>query len=226
MAGNSWHMDFKALLGFLSELNRNNSKEWMDGHRSRYRGLRMDFIQWLDQLDCRLANLDPDYYPTPGTSGINRINNNLLYHPNRPVYKDHFGAGLDKAPGMGDFYIQIGIGESLLAGGIWRPPQESLHKIRQAIDYVGEVLQSLLDKPSFKALFGNLYEDQRLVRMPKGFSANHPHADLLKHKSFGIVRTLTTKQIFASDFEDLIIETYLEMLPFRRYLNRALSVAS
>ena len=198
----------------------------MDRHRSHYRGLRTDFKQWLDQLDMRLTELDPDYYPTPGKRGINRINNNLLYHPNRPVYKDHFGAGLDKAPGMGDFYIQIGIRESLLAGGVWRPPQVSLHKIRQAIDYDGEVLQSILDKPSFKALFGNLYEDQRLVRMPKGFSAHHPHADLLKHKSFGIVRPLTTTQMFASDFEDVIIETYLEMLPFRRYLNRALSVAS
>lgn len=219
-------MDFKALLDFLSELNRHNSKEWMDGHRNRYRGLRSDFIQWLDQLDFRLANLDPDYYPTPGKRGINRINNNLMFHPERPVYKDHFGAGLDKAPGMGDFYIQIGIGESLLAGGVWRPPPESLHKIRQAIDYDGEVLQSILDKPSFKSLFGNLYEDQRLVRMPKGFSANHPHADLLKHKSFGVVLPLTTKQIFASDLEDVIFGTYLEMLPFRRYLNRALSVTS
>ncbi len=146
-------MDFIALLDFLAELNRNNSREWMDQHRKRYRDLRADFILWLDRLDARLAALDPEYYPTAGKRGINRINNNLMFHPDKPVYKDHFGAGLDKAPGMGDFYIQIGIGESLLAGGIWRPPPEDLRKIREAIDYDGEVLQAILDKPSFRSFW-------------------------------------------------------------------------
>ncbi|MEJ2162179.1 MAG: DUF2461 domain-containing protein [Robiginitalea sp.] len=217
-------MDFKNLLSFLERLNKNNSREWMDRHRKQYRGLRQDFIQWLDQLDARLADLDPDYYPTPGKRGINRINNNLMFHPNRPVYKDHFGAGLDKAPGTGDFYVQIGIRESLLAGGVWRPGAQDLSKIRQAIDYDGEVLESILADPSFRKMFGNLYEDQRLIRMPKGFAADHPHAELLKHKSFGVVRPLPAEFIYAPDFEELIIATYMEMLPFRRYLNRALSV--
>lgn len=217
-------MDFKSLLEFLRALQKNNSKEWMDRHRKQYRSLRDDFVHWLDQMDARLALLDPDYYPTPGRSGINRINNNLLYHPDRPVYKDHFGAGLDKAPGMGDFYVQVGIGESLLAGGVWRPGPERLKKIRQAIDYDGEVLTEILHKPGFQKMFRGLYEDEKLQRMPKGFDADHPHADLLKHKTFAVVRPLTEKQVLSPGFEDLVEETYLEMRPFRRYLNQALTV--
>ncbi|TNF68942.1 MAG: DUF2461 domain-containing protein [Bacteroidetes bacterium] len=217
-------MDFRSLLEFLETLNKNNSKAWMDRHRNQYRVLRDGFIHWLDQLDARLAHLDPDYYPTPGRNGINRINNNLLYHPDRPVYKDHFGAGLDKAPGMGDFYVQVGTGESLLAGGLWRPGPAKLRKVRQAIDYDGEVLEGILRKPGFRQMFGGLYEDEKLQRMPKGFEADHPHADLLKHKTFAVVRPLTKKQVLSSGFEDLVVETYLEMLPFRRYLNKALEV--
>jgi uncharacterized protein (TIGR02453 family) len=156
--------------------------------------------------------------------GINRINNNLLYHPNRPVYKDHFGAGLDKVPGKGDFYIQIGIQESLLAAGIWRPASENLAKIREAIDYDGEVLRGIIEKPSFKKMFGTLYVDQPLKRMPKGFSPAHPHADLLKHKTFAVVRPLSEKIVLSPGFEEVVMETYTELLPFRRYLNRALSV--
>lgn len=219
-------MDFKALLEFLEALNKNNSKDWMDHHRKQYRSLRGEFIHWLDRMDARLAQIDPDYYPTPGRSGINRINNNLLYHPHRPVYKDHFGAGLDKAPGMGDFYVQVGIGECLLAGGIWRPGPEKLKKIRQAIDYDGEVLKGILEKPGFRDMFGGLYEDEKLQRMPKGFEADHPQADLLKHKTFAVVRPVEAKQVLSPGFEDLVVETYLEMLPFRRYLNRALTVDS
>lgn len=217
-------MDFNALLDFLHDLNENNSKEWMDRHRKTYRQLRSDFVAWLDGVDARLATLDPDYYPTPGRRGINRINNNLLYHPDRPVYKDHFGAGLDKAPGTGDFYVQVGIGDCLLAGGLWRPGPEKLRKVRQAIDYDGEVLEGILEKPSFRKMFGGMYEDEKLQRMPKGFGADHPHADLLKYKTFAVVRPLEVTEVLSPGFEDLLADTYMEMLPFRRYLNRALSV--
>ena len=196
----------------------------MDEHRKEYKALREAFIQWLDGMDSRLGVLDPEYYPTPGRRGINRINNNLLFHPDRPVYKDHFGAGLDKAPGKGDFYVQIGLAESLLAGGVWRPPPADLSRIREAIDYDGEILEGILQKPSFKKMFGTLYEDRPLKRMPKGFSTDHPHAELLKHKTFAVVRPLTQAVILSPAFEDIVVETYLELLPFRTYLNRALSV--
>lgn len=196
----------------------------MDDHRKEYKALREAFIQWLDKMDARIAERDAEYYPTPGKRGINRINNNLLYHPNRPVYKNHFGAGLDKAPGKGDFYIQIGIEQSLLAGGIWRPAKENLSKIREAIDYDGEVLESILQKPSFQTMFGSLYEDRPLKRMPRGFAPTHPHAELLKHKTFAVERPLSEKTVLDPGFEEVVLETYMEALPFRRYLNRALTV--
>ena len=217
-------MDFKALFVFLEALSRNNHKEWMDRHRGTYRSLRRDFIGWLDGLDAALSAEDPDYYPTPGRIGINRINNNLMFHPDRPVYKDHFGAGLDKAPGMADFYIEIGLSQPMLAGGLWRPGPERLRRVREAIDYDGEVLQAILDAPSFLATFGELYPDEPLSRIPKGYKADHPHAALLRHKTFAVVRPLSRKEILAPGFEQLILKTYREMLPFRRYLNRALGV--
>ena len=217
-------MDFKELLSFLRDLDRNNSKEWMDRHRKSYHYLRDAFIRWLDGLDAKLAIIDPDYYPTPGRRGINRINNNLLFHPDRPVYKDHFGAGLDKAPGRGDFYVQIGIRESLLAGGMWRPGPEKLKSIREAIDYNGDVLKAILNKSSFRKAFGGLYEDEKLVSSPKGFSGNHPHIDLLRHKTFAVAHPLEESAILSPGFEDYLIEIYREMLPFRRYLNQAITV--
>lgn len=217
-------MDFKALFQFLEELDKNNHKQWMDANRSRYHHLRDAFIDWLDQLDLKLAARDPDYYPTPGRRGINRINNNLLFHPNRPVYKDHFGAGLDKAPGTADFYIQVGIRESLLAGGVWRPGPDRLKKIREAVDYDGEVLKEIMEQPDFKRAFGGLYPDQSLTRMPKGYPADHPHADLLKQKTLAVVRPVIQEEILSGGFESLIMQTYETMLPFRRYLNRALTL--
>ncbi len=217
-------MDFKALIAFLQELQENNNKQWMDDNRKRYKALRDDFIHWLNNLDLLLAEIDDEYYPTPGKKGINRINNNLMFHPNKPIYKDHFAAGLDKAPNTGDFYLEIGIHESLFAGGIWRPEPKVLRSIRDAIDYNGDEFSQIINKPSFRKTFGDLYEDEKLKTSPKGFSLDHPHIDLIRNKTFGVVHTFPNDIIFKKSFTQKIIDVYQEMLPFRRYLNKAISV--
>ncbi|MGB5271308.1 DUF2461 domain-containing protein [Eudoraea sp.] len=217
-------MNFNKLFDFLSELENNNSKVWMDINRKRYKEIRSEFISWLDDMDNTLADIDKHYYRTPGKKGINRINNNLMFHPHKPIYKDHFGAGLDKAPGAGDFYIQIGINESLLAGGVWRPDPKSLRSIREAIDYNGEELIKIINKDSFKKTFGSLYIDEKLKSAPKGFTKEHPYIDLLRNKSFAVVHQLSKEQVISDDFREIVIKVYREMLPFRRYLNNALTV--
>ena len=217
-------MNFKDLFHFLEELQQNNNKEWMDAHRKWYRSLREDFIYWLDDLDLTMAQLHQDYYPTPGKKGINRINNNLMFHPHKPVYKDHFGAVLDKAPNSADFYIEIGLKQCLLAGGFWRPEAKTLRSIREGIDYDGGELQKILDRASFRKLFGNLYEDEKLTHAPKGFSNDHPYIDLIKNKTFAVVHELDRDEVFREDFKEKIEQVYLEMLPFRQYLNNAITV--
>nr|WP_262887902.1 DUF2461 domain-containing protein [Pelagihabitans pacificus] len=216
--------DFHNLVNFLKELQKNNNKDWMDTHRKWYKEVRNDFIEWLDRMNDQLATIDDDYYDTPGKKGINRINNNLMFHPHKPVYKDHFGAGLDKRPGTGDFYVEIGIERSLFAGGLWRPDPKTLRSLRDAIDYDGEKLKKIIDKPSFKKTFGGLYEDEKLVKAPKGFSNDHPHIDLLRNKTFAVAVAFSTKEVLQDDFDKKLIRVYREMLPFRRYLSNALTV--
>jgi len=217
-------MDFKALINFLRELQKNNNKEWMDENRKRYKALRNEFILWLDQLNLMLAEIDDEYYPTPGRKGINRINNNLMFHPNKPIYKDFFAAGLDKAPKTADFYLEIGIDESLFAGGLWRPEPGVLRSIRDALDYDGDEFKQIINQPSFREMFGDLYEDEKLKTSPKGFSSDHSHIDLLRHKTFAVIHTFPNELLFKKNFNQKIIDVYLEMLPFRRYLNKAISV--
>lgn len=221
---NQQHMNFKNQIHFLKELNKNNSKEWMDANRKWYKEVRDDYISWLDEIDSTLAALDDEYYGTPGRKGINRINNNLMFHPNKPIYKDHFGAGLDKRPNTGDFYVEIGIEESMMAGGFWRPDPKTLRSIRDAIDYDGDEFKKIINKKSFKNTFGNLYEDIKLIKAPKGFSNEHEHIELLRNKTFAVVHTFKSSEVLKSDFKKKVIKIYKEMLPFRRYLNQAVTV--
>ncbi|WP_299255844.1 DUF2461 domain-containing protein [uncultured Aquimarina sp.] len=218
-------MNFSDLFQFLSELQQNNNKEWMDANRKWYQQIRNSFINWLDGLDTEFAKIDPDYYPTPGKKGINRINNNLLFHPNKPVYKDHFAAGLDQRSKQGDFYIQIGINDCELAGGYWKPENKILNSIREAIDYDGEELLKIINKKTFQKTFGELYNGgDSLKKAPKGYTIDHEHIDLLRRKTIAVIHPLTKKEILQSNFNERIIEVYKEMLPFRRYLNEAVTV--
>ena len=196
----------------------------MDANRRRYHDVRDSYISWLDDLNHTLEAIDKSYYSTPGKKGINRINNNLMFHPNKPVYKDHFGAGLDKAPNTADFYIQIGINESMLAGGFWRPDPKSLQSIRDGIDYNGEELKKILQKKSFQDTFGGLVLDQKLKMAPKGFSNDHAHLDLLKNKTFAVMSPLTEREILQDNFKETVVQVYKEMSPFRRYLNKTVTV--
>lgn len=218
-------MSFKNLYQFLSKLQKNNSKEWMDANRKEYHAVRDFYIAWLDAMNEKLAAIDPDYFNTPGKKAINRINNNLMFHPNKPVYKDHFGAGLDQVSKQGDFYIQFGISENFIGGGYWHPSSKVLKSIREAIDYNGEEFKAVLLKPSFVKTFGGLIEDDDVLKTaPKGFSQDHKHIDLLRRKSFAAGRYFTKTEVLSSDFDTTVLHVYKELLPFRRYLNQAVSV--
>ncbi len=196
----------------------------MDANRKWYKKVREDYIVWLDDMNDALAEMDDEYYDTPGRKGINRINNNLMFHPNKPIYKDHFGAGLDKRPNTGDFYLEIGIERCMFAGGLWRPDPKTLRSVRDAIDYDGEELKKILNKKSFKTTFGELYLDEKLKSSPKGFSNDHKHIDLLRNKTFAVVHEFETDEILQGGLKKTLIKVYKEMLPFRRYLNQAVTV--
>ncbi|TLP80274.1 DUF2461 domain-containing protein [Maribacter sp. ACAM166] len=217
-------MDFNNQINFLKELQQNNSKEWMDVNRKWYKEVRDDFIVWLNSMNTRLSAIDDEYYDTPGKKGINRINNNLMFHPNKPVYKDHFGAGFDKNPHTADFYFELGIERCVFAGGLWRPDSKTLRSVREAIDYDGEDLDNILNKKSFKKHFGGLYEDVKLTNSPKGFSSDHKYIELLRNKTFAVAQEFPTKLTFNENFNEKLVEVYTEMLPFRRYLNKAITV--
>ncbi|PVW14201.1 DUF2461 domain-containing protein [Marixanthomonas spongiae] len=217
-------MNFKRLYQFLRKLQKNNNKTWMDNHRDEYHDVRDDLIEWFNQMDIKLAAVDPHYSPTTGKQAINRINNNLMYHPNKPIYKDHFGGGLDKEKKQSDFYMHFGVNETFVGGGFWHPSNKILKSIRAAIDYNGAEFKKILNKKNFKDTFGAMRAHDSLKTAPKGYAQDHEHIDLLRRKSFAVSHPFTQKETMASDFDDKVIAVYKEMLPFRRYLNQAVTV--
>lgn len=215
------------MFSFLRDLQKNNNKEWMDKNRDEYEAVRDWYKGWLNELDAELGKVNSNYHATEGKRAINRINNNLLYHPNKPIYKDHFGAGLDLSENgkQGDFYIHLGTNGCFIAGGFWNPQKEILDSIRDAIDYNGKEFNKILDGKTFKETFGEMITDEnKLKTSPKGYSQDHEHIELLRRKSFAVKHDVTQKEVMQDDFQQKCVEIYQEMLPFRNYLNKAVTV--
>lgn len=159
-------MSFYQVLDFLRELNKNNNKAWMDEHRATYHEVRDFVIDWIEQLNQELQKVDPDFVPTPGKKAISRINNNLVYQPNLPTYRDYFGAEVDKGKGKSSFYLNLGLSDSFIGGGFYRPSNEVLRSIRQAIDYNGDRLKEIISEKSFQKLFEDLNREDALKTAP------------------------------------------------------------
>jgi uncharacterized protein (TIGR02453 family) len=216
---------FSKLFDFLDSLHKNNSKEWMDAHRGEYHAIRDGYRSWLDELNERLIKIDPGYINTEGRRAIHRINNNLMFHPDKPVYKDHIGASMDRVKGKSDFYIHLGRNECFIAGGYFHPPSYVVHAVRDAIDYDGEVFNKIITDGDFKKYFGALYAEDALKTSPKGYSPDHPHIELLRLKSYAAEHYLTEKEVIAPGFMDKVVRLYQVLMPFRNYLNRAVAFA-
>jgi len=217
-------MSFHQVFDFLRDLNRNNHKAWMDEHRDRYQEVRQFVLGWIENLDQRLQKVDDHYLPTPAKSAISRINNNKVYKPNAPTYRDHFGAEMNKGKGKSGFYVHMGLNGSFIGGGFYSPSNEQLSSIRDAIDYNGEELKKIISQESFVETFGEMNDPDALKTAPKGFSQVHKHIDLIRMKRFAVMHTIAQQDILADDFTDKVVNVYQEMIPFNRYLEKAVSV--
>ena len=214
-------MDRREVYKFLDTLTRNNSKEWMDANRAWYHEVKAMLTEVFDPILEELKHIDPRIVQPNARKAFNRINNNLMFHPERPVYKDHFGLGFGYGKGLADFYIQLGAQENVIAGGLWHPHSDKLKKLRSEIDYEGDRLAEMLSKPSFERF--QLFQEDKLKASPKGFSKDHPHIELLRMKSLGAWINFNRKDFLSKDFKTMVIKAYRDLVPMLDFINVAIS---
>lgn len=193
----------------------------MDANRSWYEDAKSEVVNLFEPILKELKEFDPRIVQPTARKSINRINNNLMFHPERPIYKDHFGVGFGHGKGLADFYIHLGINETLIAGGLWHPDSEGLKKVRLEIDYEGEKLQSILDSEPFKSWY-QVHREDALKTTPKGFDKDHPQINLLRLKSFAAIRPIERRDVLGNHFKDKVLDSYRAILPMIDFLNVAL----
>lgn len=217
----------KAILDFLKDLSKNNSKEWMDDNRGKYIFAKDAWLEEVQQILTLLKKFDKDYFEHfKPKDCISRITNNRMYNPNLPVYKDFFTFSImDKTDMFSPLHISIGVENSFIGCGYHNPDKQTLKNIRDAIDYDGKSLQTILEKKKFKEFFGGLSNfTEPLKTSPKGYDKDHPFVEYLRYKNYTVLRNLTHKEFLDDNFIKTVEQAYELSKPFGEYLKKANSI--
>lgn len=221
---------------FLRGLARHNERGWFEANRGRYEAdVRAPLAALVEEVDVRLAALAPEIVGHPRQS-LFRIHRDVRFSNDKRPYKTHAAAwffhadagrgvgGAATAHGGAGFYFDIGPTTSEVGGGIWMPPRPTLLRIRDAIAEDHGTLRTILDAPARRRRFGALSPTGRLVRMPRGYGADHPAADLLRQQSFTLGRTLAERELLDPKLPDRLARDFARLLPLVRWLNGALGL--
>ncbi|MEQ9570375.1 MAG: TIGR02453 family protein [Longimicrobiales bacterium] len=218
-----------ATFSFLADLAENNSRDWFRARKGRYeRDLVEPAQRFILAIGERLQRLSPSLRADPRRVGgsMFRMHRDLRFAKDKTPYKTHAGiqfrhaAGKDAhAPGL---YVHVEPDNCFVGIGVWRPASAPLRAIRTALTEAPERWRIAVASLGSGGL--SLAGDS-LIRMPRGFDAEHPLAADLKRKDFIAVAELARDRVVSPDFADDVVDTALAGQPFLHLLCDALGVS-
>jgi uncharacterized protein (TIGR02453 family) len=157
---------------FLSDLEANNDREWFKANRSRHQ-------EFLVEPALVLASDLSEF----GAPHIFRPWNDTRFHM-RPPIKEHLGMTIGYEGG-GGYYVEISLDGLFVGAGLHHPAPDQLERIRRGIGQ--PKLASALKRAIADAEAAGLaLNEPELKRVPRGYPADHPEIDLLRHKSLTV----------------------------------------
>lgn len=231
----SWRCFEPAALTFLTQLGRNNRRDWFLAHQDRYTHLvQAPMRACIEELDVILAQEMPEIHGDPKRSMF-RIHRDVRFGKDKSPYKTHAscwcyhqdaGRGVGQAVrGGAGFYLHLEPGASMIAAGIWMPPKAGLDLIREALLEDHASFEQILTAPLFRRRYGRLSEEAMLVRVPRGADPTHPAAPWLRYKSFTVHRMLPDDVMTAPTLLRQLATDINHLRPMVRWLNTALGFA-
>jgi uncharacterized protein (TIGR02453 family) len=110
-----------------------------------------------------------------------------------------------------------------LAGGFWAPNKEDLFRIRKEFEFDDTEIRKILAEKNFNSVFGGKLVGEELKTAPRGFDKEHPNLDLIRKKGFVAVRKFSNKEVLASNFLEIVEDSFLALRPFFDYMSYVLT---
>jgi uncharacterized protein (TIGR02453 family) len=213
-------------LKFLRDLKKNNDREWFAPRKAIFEEkVRLPMLELVEAVHREMLAFAPDYVGEPAKC-LYRIYRDTRFAKDKTPYKTHIGAllwrnGTEKNEGAAWFFA-ISPESVEVAGGLYSPEPGALLAVRNQIAADPAAFRATFESRKVKKLMGEL-KGETLSRVPKGFDAAHPAADLLKHKRWVLYVELDPAIATTPKLTKEIVSRIQATSPFVEYLNRPLA---
>ena len=218
---------FEKSFGFLRQLKENNNREWYHANKEVYGEAKQEFEHITELLIHEVVQFDKNIAGLQPKDCIFRIFRDVRFSADKSPYKTNFGTflvpGGRKSMNAG-YYLHIEPGGSMIATGIYMPPSPILMAIRKDIYAYTEEFKNIIQSKEIRELFGEI-SGEKLKSPPRGFSKDFPDVELLKYKSYGLIREKSDREMMNPDILKEIITCYKASQKLIHFLNEAIQHA-
>jgi uncharacterized protein (TIGR02453 family) len=209
---------------FMRALARHNNRDWFLPRKPIFEEkVKQPMRQLVEAVNAAMKSFAPEYVADPDKA-IPRIYRDTRFSKDKTPYKDHIAAGFPRrgVPAGAGYYVAVSHKAVFIGGGIYMPAPETLLAIRNHIALHHQDFRRIAKARAVKELFGQVQGEQ-LSRVPKGFEAAHPAADLLRFKQFLLYVELPPELAAGPELSGEIVKRFRAMRPFMEFLNAPLT---
>ena len=218
---------------FLVDLADNNSRDWFQPRKAEYeRLLKAPMEDLCVALDREFRARGVPLRADPAKSPF-RIYRDVRFSKDKRPYKTAVAASFSWA-GDGEAsagrshtenvhasggYFHLQPGEIYVGGGVWHPEPSWLKGFRDRVANRTDEFRAIVEAPEFVKAFGSVSDDgESLKRVPAGYAADHPAADLLRKKNVTFGRRLSDDDAFSAELPSILADAFAIGTPLLRYL--------
>lgn len=213
----------KEVTTYISDLKKNNNREWFHANKETYNKARKSFMDQVQRIIDILQMKDPSLSGVLAKDTVFRIFRDVRFSNDKTPYKTHFSAYMAKEgrkSRYAGYYLHVSDDEFFIAAGVHTPAKEDLHVIRQEIisqpDSFTEILSDMKDEGFV------MMETDKLKIGPKDFPKDSPYIELIKHKHYILSKPLDRSILRSGDFATQVAARFETLIPWNNFLNAAL----
>lgn len=219
----------KNVIKFLSELQRNNNREWFEAHKAEYKAVQSAFESFAAGLIDGIASFDDSVMGLTVKDCTYRIYRDVRFSKDKSPYKTHMGVYVcpgGKKSGNAGYYFHVEpkgdglLGGHLMSAGLYMPDPAALKSVREDMLYNSDEFLSALSRAD-----GFSIEGDSLKRVPLGYPADSPMAKYLMLKDVSLYRSLDDAFLLAPDLTGRLVAKFEKTFDLVRWLNRAVQFA-
>ncbi len=209
---------------FLTDLGRNNTKEWFAANRDRYEAsYREPARAFVEAMAEPLSQMGANFNADPGNNGsILRIHRDTRFSKDKAPYQTYlrviFWQGSGKSRESTGLFFGLDADGIFIGGGMHGFGPEQLSRYRAALNQPAKARALEAAINDVKA-DGHTLGEPHLKRVPKDVPVDHPHAELFKYKGLHAgIHTTLEPWLYSPAVLDRITAQFRTVRPLQAWL--------